>query len=252
MTESKAQAFSDSMEWQSRLNEHPDDDLDRELLLKDWAHINGLNPKKAPGYDGNTNRMIKYFPDSQVQSLLNIINNYLRLERFLRRWKHVIVVMIPKEGQNPTFPQNHKSISLLCSSAKLAEKVVLERLDEEVKDINVLPNEHFGFRRAHSTELQVLRLVDDAITSLNVNNSAHIILSEYVKISSFDDDTALLSFSANQLMGVVHLQNELNDLQQWYLEWKINSNPGKTQAISMGRERNNPEREVFVSGREIG
>ncbi|KAG5895751.1 hypothetical protein JTB14_029521 [Gonioctena quinquepunctata] len=311
---SKAQAFADSMERQFRLNEYPDDDLDREILLENRvhrtlrvpnhddirpatldelkAHIKGLNPKKAPGYDGITNRMIEYFPDNQVQSLLNIINNSLRLKRFPRRWKHAVVVMIPKQGQNPTFPQNYRPISLLCSSAELAEKIVLERLDEEVEDRNVLPNEQFGFRRAHSTELQVMRLVEDTISSLNSNKSAHIVLldiskafdrvwhegllaklidfhlplslikwiksflfdiprSEHVKVSLFADDTALLSSAADHLMGVVYLQNVLDDLQQSYLEWKIKLNPEKTQAISMGRKRSNPERGVTISGREI-
>ncbi|KAG5895938.1 hypothetical protein JTB14_016340 [Gonioctena quinquepunctata] len=291
---SKAQAFADSMERQFRLNEYPDDDLDREILLENRvhrtlrepnhddirpatldelkAHIKGLNTKKPPGYDGITNRMIKYFPDNQVQSLLNIINNSLRLKRFPR------------------------------SSAKLAEKIVLERLDEEVEDRNVLPNEQFGFRRAHSTELQPLtgfgkgllaKLIDFHLPlslikwiksfllgwtfQVRVDNSlsdsreieagvpqgavlspilyalytSDIPRSEHVKVSLFADDTALLSSAADHLMGVVHLQNALNELQQWYLEWKIKLNPEKTQAISMGRKRSNPERGVTISGREI-
>nr|XP_023020553.1 protein CLP1 homolog [Leptinotarsa decemlineata] len=67
------------------------------------------------------------------------------------------------------------------SVAKLAEKVVLQRLNEEVEDRNVLPHEQVGFRREHSTELQALRLVKNTIHELNTNKKVHIVLLEISK-----------------------------------------------------------------------
>nr|XP_023022035.1 transmembrane protein 231-like [Leptinotarsa decemlineata] len=65
--------------------------------------------------------------------------------------------------------KNYRPISLLSSAGKLADRVVLQRLNEEVEDRNVVPNEQFGVRRDHSTELQALRLVENTLQELNHN-----------------------------------------------------------------------------------
>ncbi|KAH1016999.1 hypothetical protein HUJ05_007737 [Dendroctonus ponderosae] len=59
-------------------------------------------------------------------------------------------------------PQNYRPISLLPTISKVAERVILLRLKDDVEPLNLLPPEQFGFRNKHSTELQLLRIVEQA------------------------------------------------------------------------------------------
>lgn len=185
----KAEAFADNLELQCSPN-YIDADLDhigeinrsvrRKLRDSDddeiikptspaevRAIIKRLRVKKAPGVDGINNRMIKHLPDRGVMHIVAIINGMLRLRHFPARWKVADVIFIPKAQSDLRFPQNHRPISLLPCIGKLAEKVVLCRLQDFVREHHVLPDEQFGFREEHSTTHQVLRVVEQITAGFN-------------------------------------------------------------------------------------
>lgn len=185
----KAEAFADSLELQCRENQLDDededftDDVERRVRrinrlpdgdpivpatpeeLRDI--IKRLKPRKAPGCDEIGNLILKKLPRKGRAALLNIVNATLRLRHFPARWKKADVILIPKPGKDLMFPSNYRPISLLPAMSKVAERIILKRLEEHSEELQVVPDEQFAFRRGHSTELQVLRLVEQVTDGYN-------------------------------------------------------------------------------------
>lgn len=113
--------------------------------------IKALNKRKAPGHN-LSNIAIKSFPDNAINSLLNIINSCLQHPG---KRHHD-----PKTSKNHSLPINHRPISLLPQLSKLLEKIIKDRLNDELEQPKLIPNEQFGFRKSHSAEHQVLRITE--------------------------------------------------------------------------------------------
>jgi hypothetical protein len=73
----------------------------------------------------------------------------------------------PKQNKHPTNPSNYRPISLLSGLAKVAEKVINERLNKYDDKLNLTRQEQFGFRPGHDTTQQVTRIITDIITNYN-------------------------------------------------------------------------------------
>jgi hypothetical protein len=97
-----------------------------------------------------------------------LINHCIRLSHFPTSWKEAKVVALPKPGENPKFPQNLHPISLLSSTGKVFEKVILEIVKRHIEEKILLNGSQFGFCARHSTTLQCIGLVDNV--TLNFNN----------------------------------------------------------------------------------
>lgn len=106
-----------------------------------------------------------------LELLLLIINAMLSLAHFPSRWKEAAVVVVPKAGRDPKFPQSYRPISLLSNISKIAEAVVLERLRDEVTDLDLIPHEQFGFRLHHSADQQLLRVTEAARDALDARET---------------------------------------------------------------------------------
>ncbi|GFT22322.1 putative RNA-directed DNA polymerase from transposon BS [Trichonephila clavipes] len=74
-------------------------------------------------------------------------------------WKTVVVILILKPGKNSTLAESYRPISLLPVLSKLAEKVILARLNDHLERENILIPEQHGFRPRLSTSHQLLRVV---------------------------------------------------------------------------------------------
>jgi hypothetical protein len=81
-------------------------------------------------------------------------------------------VALPKPGKNPKFLQNLHPISLLPSTGKLFEKVILQIVQKHIREKHLLNANQFGFHARHSTTLQCMRLADHV--TLNFNNKMSI------------------------------------------------------------------------------
>lgn len=174
--EGKADTFAEAMEIQFSLNDHLVDsdteNLVSQLPLEDapatpidfispsevHSHIRRLNTHTAPGPDRIPNRALKLLPARGIARLTNIFNAILRTHHYPSDWKTSTIIMIPKPNKSPTFPDNHRPISLLSCLSKLLERLLLRRLLDHTSGL--LPPQQFGFRQGHSTEHQILRLVE--------------------------------------------------------------------------------------------
>ena len=145
------------------------------------AIIKILPNNKAPGCDGIENKILKNITTKATVQLTHIINASLRIGYFPKQWKTAIVVPVPKPNKNPTDPCNYRPISLLNTMSKVAEKVILARVDKFNKINNIIKQEQFGFRSGHSTSMQVARIAKDVIDNFNKEKVTAVALLDIEK-----------------------------------------------------------------------
>jgi hypothetical protein len=98
--------------------------------------LNSLRLKKACGIDGIPNECLRHLPRRPFVRLTHLINHCIRLSHFPTSWKEAKVVTLPKPGKDPKFPQNLSPISLLSSTGKVFEKVILEIVKRHIGEKN--------------------------------------------------------------------------------------------------------------------
>lgn len=125
-----------------------------------------LNPKKAPGHDRITPKMIKELPRKGVVFLTSLFNAIIRQSHFPTQWKLAKVIVIPKPGKPTDKPSSYRPISLLPVMSKLFEKLLLRRLNSTIDTLDLIPDHQFGFRKKHSTIEQVHRVTSIAADAL--------------------------------------------------------------------------------------
>jgi hypothetical protein len=70
------------------------------------------------------------------------------------------VFNILKPGKVQAQPLSYRPISLLDTTGKLFEKILLTRILYEVNEWGLMRDEHFGYRPTNSTSTQLVRLVE--------------------------------------------------------------------------------------------
>lgn len=123
------------------------------------------NPRKAPGYDLISQKMISELPLIAIKFLVNLFNNIIKFSYFPQAWKISLVKMILKPGKDKTLATSYRPISLLPCLSKLFERIFLLKLKSFISSHNVIPDHQFGFREGHSTLQQVNRLTNEIRTA---------------------------------------------------------------------------------------
>ena len=119
------------------------------------AELTRLNSRKAPGYDLISGLVLKRLPRKTIVLLTVIFNRMLTLSYFPILWKYAEIIMIPKPVKPPYEPTSYRPISLLPTTSKLFERLLLKRIHDEHDPSTLLPSHQFGFRERHSTIHQV-------------------------------------------------------------------------------------------------
>lgn len=133
--------------------------------------IKMLNPKKSPGLDLITAKMLKELPDEGLRLLMYLFNAIIRLEYWPKALKIAQIIMIPKPGKDVTNITSYRPISLLSTISKLLEKIILKRINTDIDTHDWMPDHQFGFRQSHSTIQQCHRIVD--VINKSMENSQY-------------------------------------------------------------------------------
>ena len=88
---------------------------------------------------------------------------------FLDDLKIAKVTSVFKAGKN-TELNNYRAIFVLLSFSKILEHVMYNRLYKYILDSNILYKEQFGFYEGHSTDHEILQLVDQIHNNFEQNN----------------------------------------------------------------------------------
>jgi hypothetical protein len=103
---------------------------------------------------------LQHLPQLVFKFIATIFNKSLALNCFPTQWKVAKLRMFPKPGKDLISPLNYRPINLLNSLGKLFEKIILNRLNSQLRERNVLRDEQFGFKRGHSMTHALLRNVE--------------------------------------------------------------------------------------------
>ena len=122
--------------------------------------INKLNPRKSPGDDNITAKILQRCSAAIAKPLAVIFNNSFENAVYPTRLKLAKVLALFKKN-NPLFPENYRPISLLSCIDKLFEKLVYNRFMKFIVQHKILYVLQFGFRQKHSTTLALIDLIDN-------------------------------------------------------------------------------------------
>ncbi|GFU79015.1 acyl-CoA dehydrogenase family member 11 [Trichonephila clavipes] len=124
------------------------------------TYVRRIKPKKSPGLDQITNRMIKNLPLKFLLFITLLINQLFKNNYFPDSWKTAVVIPILKPDKNPELAQNYRPISFLSSLSKVYEFVLLRRLNQHCAASNMIIPQQYGFRPKCSTVHQLLRVTE--------------------------------------------------------------------------------------------
>ncbi|KAL9698526.1 hypothetical protein quinque_001967 [Culex quinquefasciatus] len=143
--------------------------------------IRRLKAKKTPGQDQLRNIVLKRLTRKAHIFIAKIFSTCVRLGYFPAAWKHAVVIGIRKPNKDATNPSNYRPISLLPTLSKLLERVILVRIDQHLENTRVIPDTQFGFKRGHSTNHQLVRLVKEVRANFARRKSAGMVLLDVEK-----------------------------------------------------------------------
>lgn len=143
--------------------------------------LKALNPKKSPGPDSISARLILQLPGTALSRLLQIFTASFRIGHFPTAWKHAKVISILKPGKPPTDPSSYRPISLLNILGKVFERTIQARLKVFIADKHIIPPAQFGFTEGTSTEHQLLRLTNKISHGFNNNSHTAVVFLDVAK-----------------------------------------------------------------------
>ena len=150
--------------------------------------INELKSCSGPGLDGIESKFIKLAPNILIYPLCDLFNLSLSTHQLPSIWKHSQITPLHKAG-NALDPNNYRPISIICSIAKLFEKIVYNQLSNYLSNNNILSPFQSGFRPNHSTITALLKLTSDIFSSSGNSNLTGAIFIDLTK--AFDRLTTI-------------------------------------------------------------
>lgn len=150
----------------NEIRNYLDSPIQMELPIKNFSLsevkntiMENINPKKAPGYDLITGKVLQELSVTGFKLLQLLYNAVLRVGYYPCQWKVSQIILIPKAGKKPEELNSYRPISLLPVLSKAFEKLLLRRLTPILESRKLIPDHQFGFRSAHGTIEQVHRIV---------------------------------------------------------------------------------------------
>jgi hypothetical protein len=99
--------------------------------------------------DGIPNECLRHLPRRPLVRLTHLFNHCLRLSHFPQSLKEAKFITLPKTGKDPNFLHTLRPISLLPTTGKLFEKVILQFLKKHREEKGLLNASQFGFHARH-------------------------------------------------------------------------------------------------------
>ena len=126
-----------------------------------------------------------------VPSLARLINHSFQVSVFPSRWKTAKVTPLHKGG-NLDEVSNFRLISVLHVLSKVIERHIHDALYSYLTENNLIYSRQSGFRKHHSTETALLRIIDDLLLNLDDNKVGGLVLIDYCKAFDMVDHAILL------------------------------------------------------------
>ena len=181
----------------------------------------GSAPSKSCELDPAPTFLIKEFLDTLLPFLTRLCNVLLQEGRLPSSQTTAIVTpSLKKYGLDPTDMKNYRPISNLSFMSKVVERIVVRQLSQYLDANGLLPKLQSGFRRHHSTEFALLRVLSDLFSS--IDNERISLLALLDVSAAFDTvDHAILLDRLSILFGITGLA----------FDWMCSFIVGRTQTV---------------------
>ena len=148
---------------------------------------------KATGDDGISAKILRIAAPAIAPSLTKLLNYCLSAQTFPAIWKIAKVTPVFKGNGSRNDKSNYRLISVLPILSKVLEKHICEHLCNFLKENDLFHPPQSGFRKSHSTETALIRLVDQLLFNLDSDNVTGLVFIDYKKAFDLIDHKLLLS-----------------------------------------------------------
>lgn len=182
---------------------------------------------KAPGPDHISAEAVTILVEVIPEVLLDVLNQLLRGQKFPRQWKEAVVVLIQKATQTET-PATYRPICLLSVMGKLYERMIKNRLEEELNARGGFSDRQFGFVKGKSTVHAIGHLIQTVGASKK----------KWVALVTLDIKNAFNSATWSRILDEVKNRSIspylANVIEDYFTERKITLGKARKMDISAG------------------
>ena len=150
--------------------------------------------------------------------------------KFPTRFKQAVVTpLLKKEGLDDEVFANYRPISNLNTMSKIVERLFMSRLVDHVKQSPNYNRLQSAYRRGHSTETALLKLLNDVYSAAD---------------NGFR--TALIQLDLSAAFDTIDINTMLRRLRYAFgisgpaLNWIASYTNGRTQSVYVGQQRSSP------------
>ena len=189
-------------------------------------------PTKTCDSDIIPTKLLKEVLPTIIPALTKIENLSINDGVFSEKWKSATVKPLIKSLSKGTIYQNYRPVSNLTFISKVVEKITLNQFTQHCENNNLLPNYQSAYRKFHSCETSLIKLVNDLLWAMEKQEvTAMTILDPSAVFDTVDHD--LLLEVLNKRFGVK--QKALKWYEQYLKPRKfkvsINNTHSKEQTI---------------------
>lgn len=129
--------------------------------------IKSRNNKKSTGADGITTRMLKVLSPVSLLILTILFNHIINIGYYPIKWRHGIIIPVPKKGKPKNKISSYRPIQLLSNLSKLLEKHISDTILNYNEKYNLFPKQQFAYQKGKSTWHPLVSLSHTIANNLN-------------------------------------------------------------------------------------
>ena len=138
------------------------------------------NPRKASGPDMIPARFLKECAEDLAPILVIIFSKSLQTGTVPDDWKTANVSAVFKKGQRYD-PANYRPVSLTCLCCKMLEHIIVSNVMKHVDANTILTDCQHGFRARRSCETQLVTLLHDLASTLDMGTQMDMVVLDFSK-----------------------------------------------------------------------
>ena len=134
-----------------------------------------------------------------------------------------VVPLLKSLNLDPETLKNYRPVSLLSFVSKLAERVVFDRINLHLKENDLHCPNQFGYKKNHSCETLLLKLIDDIRVTVDSNSGVVLLI--------LDLSAAFDTVDHNKLL---HILKSKYYIARSALDWLRAFLTGRSQRVKVG------------------
>ena len=197
----------------------------RNLSEQDIYDLIQKSAKKSCVLDPLPTTLVCDSLDVLLPVITKLVNTSLTTSHFPTEWKQAIVNPLLKKGAKDVTHKNLRPISNLQFVSKITERAVFDQVYSHMTDNELFPVLQSAYRKGHSTETALLRVVNDILSNMNKQHVSILVLFDLS--ATFDTvDHAILLRRLETSFGIMDAA----------LAWFSSYLSGRSQRVSVNGE----------------